>query len=366
MSRIFISYRRADSEGYVGRLYDHLAQQFRPEEIFFDVDAIRPGDDFVEALEEAVKQCEVLIAVIGPSWATLTDEDGQRRLDQWNDFVRIEIAAALKQGKVVIPVLVQQAKMPHPDDLPEDLTPLARRNAIELSHQRFGYDVGKLTETIQGLLQFPDEAPPSPPQKPARNPQKEAALKAVRDAIAASKNSPLYKFRVENNYFPVAGEGNADAQIMFIGEAPGKTEAEQGRPFVGPSGDVLAELLGGIGLTRADVYITNILNDHPPGSRDPKPEEIEFYTPFLDQQIEIIQPAVIAPLGRYAMTFILKKFDRPEKREKISAIHGQLLKARASYGEIHIVPMYHPAMVLYTASKKDVLRQDFEKLKFFL
>ena len=326
MSRIFISYRRADSEGYVGRLYDHLAQKFRPEEIFFDVDAIRPGADFVQALEGAVTQCEVMIAVIGPSWISITDENGQRRLDQWNDFVRIEIAAALKQEKTVIPVLVQRARMPNPDELPDDLTSLARRNAIQLSHERFGYDVGVLTKAIQDVLRTPDDSPPPPRKKTAPNPEKEAALKAVRDAVAASSDSPLYEFRVQNNYFPVVGEGNADAQIMFIGEAPGKKEAEQGRPFVGPSGDVLAELLSGIGLTRDDVYITNILNDHPPSSRDPKQDEIDFYTPFLDQQIEIIQPAVIAPLGRYAMKFILKKLDRPEKREKISAIHGQLVK----------------------------------------
>ncbi|MBC8170534.1 MAG: toll/interleukin-1 receptor domain-containing protein, partial [Anaerolineae bacterium] len=137
MSRIFINYRRQDSEGYVGRLYDRLMQQFKHEDIFMDVDSIKPGVDFVKTLEDAVTACDIFIAVIGPQWSNITDEAGARRLELWNDFVRIEIASALKQNKYVIPVLVGRAKMPVPDELPDDLKSLARRNAIELSHQRF-------------------------------------------------------------------------------------------------------------------------------------------------------------------------------------------------------------------------------------
>ena len=120
MSRIFINYRRQDTEAYVDRLYEHLTQHFKPEVIFMDVDSIKPGADFVQTLEDAVAGCDVFIAMIGPQWLAVTDDDGNRRLDQWDDFVRIEIASALKQRKLVIPVLVGQARMPSPDDLPDD------------------------------------------------------------------------------------------------------------------------------------------------------------------------------------------------------------------------------------------------------
>src|SRR5213596_3431496 len=106
MTRIFINYRRQDSEGYVGRLYDHLAQHFESQDIFIDVDSIPPGADFVETLEQAVANCDVLIAMIGPQWIDIQDGSCARRLDQWNDFVRIEIGSALRQKKIVIPVLV--------------------------------------------------------------------------------------------------------------------------------------------------------------------------------------------------------------------------------------------------------------------
>src|SRR5690606_28488243 len=125
-------------------------------------------------------------------------------------------------------------------------------------------------------------------------------------------------------------------------------------------------MLRSIHLKRDDVFMTNILLDHPPANRDPLPEEIEFYTPFLDRIVDIIQPAVIVPLARFAMEYMLKKLDLPEKRGKISQLHGKLIKARLSYGEIHVVPMYHPAVVLYSASQKDTLRKDFEKLKLFI
>ena len=108
MTRIFINYRRQDSEGHVGRLYDHLTRHFAPDNIFMDVSSIEPGEDFVEVLEEAVAGCDVFLAVIGPQWATITDADGNRRLEQSDDFVRLEIASALRQDKLVIPVLVNQ------------------------------------------------------------------------------------------------------------------------------------------------------------------------------------------------------------------------------------------------------------------
>jgi uracil-DNA glycosylase len=364
MSRIFINYRRADSEGYVGRLYDHLAQHFDPQDIFMDVTSIEPGADFVQTLEDAVAACDVFITMIGPQWLNTLDENGERRIDQWNDFVRIEIASALRQNKLVIPVLVGRAKMPTPKDLPDDIQALARRNAIELSHQRFGYDVGQLISTIQNAAPARIARKALADSEAAR--QKAAALKAVRDDLVGATDSPLYAFRNENRHFPVLGAGNPDASILFIGESPGKSEAAQGVPFVGPSGEVLDEMLASIGISRDDVFTTNVLLDHPPGSRDPLPQEIEYYTPFVDRIIDIIQPAVIVPLGRFAMSYILKKLDLPEKRGKISQLHGKLIKTRMPYGEIHVVPMYHPAVVLYSASQKDTLRKDFEKLRLFI
>jgi len=176
----------------------------------------------------------------------------------------------------------------------------------------------------------------------------------------------LSEFRKENNYHPVIGEGSLDAKIIFIGEAPGKNEAETGRPFCGASGRVLDELLDSIGLKREDVYITNIVKDRPPDNRDPRKGEIKLYAPFLDQQIEIIQPQVIAPLGRFSMEFILKRFDAPEQDQKISALHGKKIEVQASYGTVFVVPLFHPAVALYTAAQKDTLLQDFTTLTEFV
>jgi DNA polymerase len=112
--------------------------------------------------------------------------------------------------------------------------------------------------------------------------------------------------------------------------------------------------------------MTNMVLDRLPEKRAPNAEEIAFYAPFVDRVIDIIRPAVIVPLGRVAMEYMLKKLDVPEKRQKISDLHGKLIKARLHYGEIHVVPMYHPAVVLYSASQKDTLRKDFEKLRLFV
>lgn len=364
MGRIFINYRRQDSEGYVGRLFDHLLQHFDREEIFMDVDSIAPGKDFVAELENAVKACDVLISIIGPTWSRMTDENGERRLDQWNDFVRIEVATALKENKIVIPVLVGQAKMPAPNELPDDLAPLARRNAFVLSHLHFRDDVERLAKVIQESLPARVKTTGIRRSDPETYFRKEAALEQLRVDLENAKTSPLYPFRVQNKHKPVLGEGNPDANMIFIGESPGRVEAEEGRPFVGPSGEILEEMLQTIKLRRADVFVTNLLLDY--SADDPTPEQIEFYAPFVDRLIDIIQPAVIAPLGRFAMGYVLKKFDLPEKRGKISELHGKLLKATMSYGEVFIVPMYHPASVLYSPTQATMLRRDFEKLKVFV
>jgi uracil-DNA glycosylase family 4 len=188
-------------------------------------------------------------------------------------------------------------------------------------------------------------------------------LKKIRDEIVAMKDSPLYTYRIENKFMPVIGEGSHFADIMFIGEAPGKNEAMQGRPFVGSSGKFLNELLEGAGIKREDVYITNIVKDRPPENRDPTPTEIVAYGPFLDEQINIIQPKVIATLGRFSMNYIMQKFGLDLEIEPISKAHGKSYEASASYGKVKIIPLYHPAVALYNGSMREVLKKDFEIVK---
>ena len=190
-------------------------------------------------------------------------------------------------------------------------------------------------------------------------------MRNIRDEILALTASPLYAYRTENHYFPVIGEGSHDARIMFVGEAPGRNEAKTGRPFCGAAGKILDGLLESVAMSRENIYITNIAKDRPPQNRDPSSREIEIYGPFLDRQIEVIKPAVIATLGRYAMGYIMQKFGLESELEPISRAHGKLYKARASYGDIHIAPQYHPAAAIYNQELKTTLIKDFAVLKQF-
>ncbi|MGM0482489.1 MAG: uracil-DNA glycosylase family protein [Patescibacteria group bacterium] len=188
-------------------------------------------------------------------------------------------------------------------------------------------------------------------------------MREIRDEVWNLTASPLYEERLKNEVYPVLGEGSHDADIMFIGEAPGKNEAEQGRPFCGASGRVLDELLEHIGVKRDAVYITNVVKDRPPSNRDPSLAEIEIYSPFLDRQINVLKPKVIATLGRHAMVYILDRYGAERVKTTISEAHGKKFKGRLSYGELLIVPLFHPAVAVYDASKKDDLKKDFEILK---
>lgn len=190
-------------------------------------------------------------------------------------------------------------------------------------------------------------------------------LRTIKDEVLALKESPLYQERIKNKVFPVIGEGSHDAKIVFIGEAPGKNEAATGRPFVGAAGKILDEMLQSVGIDRKQVYITNIVKDRPPFNRDPLPEEILVYGPFLDRQIEILQPAVIVTLGRFSMDYIMRKFGLESQLESISHMHGRSFKAKTSYGTIDIVPLYHPAVAIYNRASKEVLMKDFEILKAY-
>lgn len=200
------------------------------------------------------------------------------------------------------------------------------------------------------------------PMESSESTDKAAAMAAIRREIEQLTESPLYEYRTTNGYQPVIGAGSLDAAIVFIGEAPGKQEALTGQPFVGASGRILDELLADIGLSRDEVYITNVVKDRPPNNRDPRPAEIALYSPFLVRQLAIIQPRVIAPLGRFAMDFTLNLFHLPQAGGKISQLHGQPIPARTSYGEIRIVPLYHPAVALYQRPKLQTLKDDFRRL----
>jgi hypothetical protein len=151
--KIFINYRRGDDPQAAGRLFDRLHDVFEPHQLFLDVDNIAPGLDFVRVLDERVAECDVVLAVIGKNWIDARDETGARRLDDPDDFVRIEITAALSQDKRVIPVLVGDAQMPRAMDLPEALRPLARRNAVRLTHERFRADTQGLVKALQQALE---------------------------------------------------------------------------------------------------------------------------------------------------------------------------------------------------------------------
>jgi hypothetical protein len=150
--KIFINYRRDDSIGMAGRLHDRLAQTFGRDKLFMDVDHIPAGADFVAHLNNQVAECDVVLAIIGPNWLRAKDKAGQRRLHQPDDFVAIEIAAALARDTLVIPVLVDAARMPKESDLPDTLKPLARRQAVEVRHAHFGHDAEALIARMRKAL----------------------------------------------------------------------------------------------------------------------------------------------------------------------------------------------------------------------
>jgi TIR domain len=167
MQGIFISYRRLDSQSAAGRLADHLREHLPQVPLFRDVETIEPGVDFVDAINRALQSCGVLLAIIGPRWVSLTNSDGKRRLDDPNDYTRLEIVTALQRNDVrVIPVLVEGAQMPDASQLPEDLQPLCRRNAIELTDKRWEYDVTQLRDTLKKALSIASTPPRPEPHKP--------------------------------------------------------------------------------------------------------------------------------------------------------------------------------------------------------
>jgi len=152
MAGIFVNYRRNDAPGVAGRLADRLAQRFARKDIFMDVDTMKPGLDFAKQIDAQVSHCDVLLAVIGPSWLEAVDDKGRRKLEQPGDYVRVELAAALKRDIPIIPVLVHGAVMPSEDELPDDIKLLCRRHAMELRHTRFTADCEALIHALNSIM----------------------------------------------------------------------------------------------------------------------------------------------------------------------------------------------------------------------
>ncbi|MBL8160109.1 uracil-DNA glycosylase [Candidatus Saccharibacteria bacterium] len=153
----------------------------------------------------------------------------------------------------------------------------------------------------------------------------------------------------------VMGDGNPDADIVFIGEAPGKNEDEKGLPFVGAAGKFLDEMLASVSLERQDIYITNIVKYRPPDNRDPLPEEKKAFWPFLIRQLDVIAPAIVVTLGRHSMEYFLPG-------QKISQIHGEPKRIQFGERRIVVVPLFHPAAALYNGSLRATLLDDFARL----
>lgn len=181
-------------------------------------------------------------------------------------------------------------------------------------------------------------------------------LQAIADEIVANDVCPELKAGATQLVF---ADGNPEAEIVFIGEAPGKKEDEQGVPFVGAAGKFLDEMLELIHLDRKDIYITNIVKYRPPNNRDPEPEEKKAFWPYLVRQLDVIQPKLVVTLGRHSMEYFLPN-------QKISAIHGQ--PKRTQFGERKqvIMPLYHPAAALYNGGMRETLLEDFSRIPAIL
>jgi uracil-DNA glycosylase family 4 len=189
----------------------------------------------------------------------------------------------------------------------------------------------------------------------------DAAARALELRTYAEANAACTKCRLsEGRTQVVFGVGNPDADLMFVGEAPGFHEDKQGYPFVGQAGKLLDKLLEGIGLARADAYVANVLKCRPPGNRDPAPDEIEACEPHLFRQLELVQPRVVASLGNFATKLL------SGKQIGITRVHGQEQQVTIGGRSVLLFPLYHPAAALYTPAMLKVLEADFARLPALL
>jgi hypothetical protein len=231
---VFICYRREDSAGFARLIYDRLTHKLGHESVFFDVDNIPPGLDFVDILSDRVGQCDALIAVIGKNWASSRYLDDQRRLDDPHDFVRIEIEAALARKIRVIPILVDGATMPRPDDLPDSLKKLTRRQGIEISHTRFDSDVERLTRALSLLEEELRQREAAESERVVRDERdkREAAeaKESTEKAEQARKLAEVEAARRAAEERRAAETAEVDHRKQAQAEPEKKTEVQQPRP----------------------------------------------------------------------------------------------------------------------------------------
>jgi len=227
--KIFLNYRRGDDPGSTGRLYDRLEGEFEPGQLFMDVEGhIRGGDDFVDVLKAHVAQCDILLAVIGPRWLDINDEYGRRRLDSPEDWVRIEIASALESGKRVIPVLIGDARIPRADDLPDALKPLARRQIIRITLERFKTDTQGLVSQIKLALAELERT---------RSAAAAAAREAARPEPAPSITSALFDLdQLHPSVKTVVFQARANSRIAEHRANEARQRAEEARRVAARAG----------------------------------------------------------------------------------------------------------------------------------
>ncbi|HIH40573.1 MAG TPA: uracil-DNA glycosylase [Halobacteria archaeon] len=186
---------------------------------------------------------------------------------------------------------------------------------------------------------------------------KKTATSRLTDTIKSCTKCGLYK-NIKNY---VVGEGSLDSKVLFIGEAPGEKEDDLGRPFIGTAGKILTEALKKANLNREDVYITNIIKCRPPNNRDPLIEEINCCTPYLIEQLNILKPKIIVPLGRYSTFFILDLFGC-DNTGRMNEERGRLHRLRAWDSNILIIPTYHPAAIIYRRELEKIFQEDIKKV----
>jgi len=182
-------------------------------------------------------------------------------------------------------------------------------------------------------------------------------LEKIAEEIRACKKCGLSATR----HNAVPGSGSPHAQVMFVGEAPGRNEDMQGKPFVGRAGEIFNHLLASVELSREDIFITNVVKCRPPQNRNPTNEEIGVCSPFLDRQIDVIAPRTIATLGNFATSYVMQKFGLTPR--PIGEVHGRAFEVNTLVHHLVVVPLYHPAAAIYDPSKMETLERDFMILK---
>ncbi len=195
---------------------------------------------------------------------------------------------------------------------------------------------------------------------------KKEDMKQIFNELKTLTNSPLYEYRKENNYKPVLGEGNLNSYVMIVGEAPGKYEAESGKPFCGRAGKVLDEFLEKAKVKRSDIYITNIVKDRPPDNRRPTQKEVKIYKPLLIRQIKVIEPSLIVSLGKTSTQSLFDFFNIEKDTSPFTEVEGEIFQQEIEEKPIKIVPLYHPAYAIYRRDMRPHMQEEFEKVFSFL